>query len=156
MDQISIAVDRKAIDDRLKKLLDKGSNLAPAMKSCAAIMLSSVQQNFREEGRPYKWRPWAPATVKQRKKEGKYPGTILQKSQAGLLQSIQAVSDSTSAAVGTNKLFPNSDKSAGAIHNFGGQAGRGLQVTIPKREFLMLQNEDEQDILDTVEKHVMS
>jgi phage virion morphogenesis protein len=150
MDAINIQVDDKKILRALRELKRRGTDLAEPMQRISAVMLSSVQQNFRDEGRPEKWQGLAPSTIKQREKEGKWPGMILQKSQAGLLQSIQADSDSTSAEVGTNKLFPDSDKSAGAIHHFGGQAGRGLQVTIPARPFLVLQEDDKADILEIV------
>ncbi len=44
--------------------------------------------------------------------------------------------------VGTNAKFPGGEKSCAAIHQLGGQAGRGLAVTIPARPFLGVTDDD--------------
>ena len=48
--------------------------------------------------------------------------------------------------LGENLVYVGTDKIYAAIHNFGGQAGRGRKVTIPQREFLMVQDEDVEEI----------
>ncbi|MDK4527295.1 phage virion morphogenesis protein, partial [Kingella kingae] len=40
-----------------------------------------------------------------------------------------------------------------AIHNFGGMAGRNRKVRIPARPFLVLTNEDKQDLMDDVQDY---
>jgi phage virion morphogenesis protein len=94
------------------------------MRVAAGIMADSVEENFEGQGRP-KWRSLAASTVRQRSKEGSWPGKILQRS-GSLAQSVTRHSDATSATVGTNKNYA-------AIQHFGGQAGRSRKVTIPAR-----------------------
>lgn len=54
---------------------------------------------------------------------------------------------SRSIAVGTNRAYAR-------IHQMGGQAGRGRQVTIPARPFLGLNKENRQEIGRIVNDHI--
>ncbi|MDK4527298.1 phage virion morphogenesis protein, partial [Kingella kingae] len=40
-----------------------------------------------------------------------------------------------------------------AIHNFGGMAGRNRKVAIPARPFLILTNDDKQDLMNDVQDY---
>ena len=42
-----------------------------------------------------------------------------------------------------------------AIHNFGGKAGVNKSVDIPARPFLVVQNEDLEQILQSAEEHTL-
>src|SRR3989339_368312 len=129
-DSIEIKVDNQEILKALKRLSEKTKNLRPVMRNIAGIMMDSVEENFAQQGRP-KWKDLAEVTKKQRKKEGKWPGMILQKSQGGLADSISSDYGDDYAIVGTNKKYA-------AIHQFGGPAGRGKKVNIPARPYLTL------------------
>lgn len=139
-DMITITIDSARLTAALKRLAAAGRDLSPAMRVAAGIMADSVEENFEEEGRP-KWRSLAASTVRQRSKEGSWPGKILQRS-GSLAQSVTRHSDATSATVGTNKIYA-------AIQHFGGQAGRSRKVTIPARPFLTLGDDDEEDIVNS-------
>ena len=130
---IKIKVDDKEIRQLLTRLQGRLKDMSPVMRKIAGIMHDAVEENFEKEGRP-KWTPLSPATIKQRKREGKWPGKILQRS-GQLAASISEKYDSHSARVGTNKKYA-------AIQHFGGKAGRGHKVTIPERPFLKLDGED--------------
>lgn len=56
------------------------------------------------------------------------------------MNSITSEYDNNSAVVGTNEPYA-------AIHQFGGKAGLGRKVQINARPFLVLTEQDEQDLL---------
>jgi phage virion morphogenesis protein len=138
-DMITITIDSARLTAALKRLAAAGRDLSPAMRMAAGIMADSVEENFEAEGRP-KWQSLAASTLRQRAKEGS-TGKILQR-RGDLARSITRHCDATSATVGTNSVYA-------AIHQFGGQAGRGRKVTIPARPFLTLGDDDEEDIVQS-------
>lgn len=142
-DMIQIRIDNAKLVAALRRLAACGHDLSPVMRKVAGIMHNAVEDNFEEEGRP-KWPSLAASTIKQRSKQGNWPGKILQR-RGNLARSITRHSDATSAMVGTNTVYA-------AIHNFGGQAGKGHRSEIPAREFLHLEPEDEGDILQSFAK----
>jgi len=109
------------------------------MKNIAGFMADSVEENFKQEGRPEQWVELAESTIKQRKKKGYWPGKILQM-RGELAASITSAYDETSAVVGTNKEYA-------AIHQFGGQAGRNKKVEIPARPYLQIEDKAKSKIL---------
>ena len=145
-DPIKIKVDNEEILKALKRLSEKTQNLRPVMRNIAGIMMDSVEENFAQQGRP-KWKDLAEVTKKQRRKEGKWPGMILQKSQGGLVDSISSDYGDDYAIVGTNKKYA-------AIHQFGGPAGRKKKVKIPVRPYLRLGDEAVEEILESLDNHL--
>ena len=143
---IEIKVEDKEIQQLLKKLISKTENLRPLMKNIAGIMLDSVEENFEKEGRPKKWQELSEVTIKQRKKKGYYPCTILTM-RGELAASITSKYDDNSAIVGTNKAYA-------AIQQFGGNAGKNKIVKIPARPFLMLGEKEKVEILEEVQNYV--
>ncbi len=143
---IKIKVDDKEVRQLLSQLQGKAEDMSPVMRSIAGVMLDAVEENFEKEGRPTKWKPLSPATLAQRKREGKDTGKILQKS-GQLAASISTKATSTSAMVGTNKRYA-------AIQHFGGKAGRGLKVTIPARPYMLLTDEDVEEIKDVILRYL--
>jgi phage gpG-like protein len=89
---------------------------------------------------------------KTRNVKPSWPGKILEVS-GHLLESINPDHDATTAIVGSTMPF---GKGYAAIHNFGGKAGRGSGFMMPERPFLVLTDEDKedikQDIVDYLEK----
>lgn len=144
-DPIEIKVDNAEILKVLKRLSEKTQNLRPIMRNIAGIMMDSVEENFAQQGRP-KWKDLADVTKKQRKKEGKWPGMILQKSQGGLADSISSEYGDDYAVVGTNKKYA-------AIHQFGGPAGRGKKVNIPARPYLALSDDAVEEIKEEIKSY---
>jgi len=62
---------------------------------------------------------------------------------AALKQSLTWEPSARAVQIGTNVIYA-------AIHQAGGQAGRGLSVTLPARPYLGLSAEDERDNMDIV------
>jgi len=116
------------------------------MQNIVGIMLDSVEENFEKEGRPDKWEKLAPSIIKQRTKKGYWPGRILQM-RGELAASITSKYDKDSAIVGTNKVYA-------AIHQFGGDAGRGRKVKIPARPYLKIEKKGLNKIIATTNNYL--
>ena len=137
---IEIKIDNKDVERKLLELAQKGENLRPLMKNIAGIFASATEENFKNEGRPDKWTELSEATKKQRTKQKKWPGQILQVS-GQLASSISTQYDDESAVIGSNIDYA-------AIHQLGGQAGKNKKVEIPARPYLKLTDDDFNEILD--------
>lgn len=142
---IKVEIEDDRLQRTLRKVYRKVKDLSPAMREIAGIMADAVEENFEAEGRPA-WPELAEATIAQRTKQGNWPGKILQRS-GGLVDSITAESDETSAVVGTNKRYA-------AIHQLGGMAGRGNKVEIPARDFLSMGDDDIEEAVEVVERYL--
>lgn len=141
-DFIEIKIDNKEVNKKLLDLATRGENLRPLMKNIAGVFAYSTEENFKEEGRP-KWTDLAESTKKQRMKTGHYPGQILQVT-GQLASSISTYYDDNSAIIGSNLDYA-------AIHQLGGQTGKGKKTTIPARPYLQLTDEDFAEIIDETE-----
>jgi phage virion morphogenesis protein len=152
-----IAVDSEPVIARLKKLAARTGDLSAPLNALGDIVLSSVEKNFEAEGRyesagswrggNTRWKDLADSTKAARAKKGKWPGKKLQVSQGGLAASISKSVTKGAVTIGTNKAY-------GAIQQFGGQAGPGHKVTIPARPYLVVQDEDVEDMLDVLDRHI--
>ena len=130
----------------MQELASRGENLRPLMKNIAGIMSTATEDNFKDEGRPEKWVDLSETTKKQRQKIGKYPGQILQVS-GQLASSVSTAYDDNSALIGSNLAYA-------AIHQLGGQTGKNKKTTIPKRPYLMLTDDNFEEIIYEVEKYL--
>ena len=154
---IAIQIDSRQLQNALANLELAGRDLRPALNAIAMELVSQTEANLAAEGRP-KWEPLAASTIAQREKHGTWPGKILQVSSGGLAADISTEVGSTFVRVGSGKEYA-------AIHQLGGEAGRGRKVHIPARPFLpftgepdsgsgKLQPEAEEAILDIVLGHL--
>ena len=144
-EQIEIKIDNKEVEKALLEIAQKTSNLRPLMKNIAGIMADSTEENFKVEGRP-KWKDLSEKTKTARRKTGHYPGQILQVS-GQLAMSITTQYDNESAVIGSNKVYA-------AIHQLGGLAGKNKSVTIPARPYLVVTDDDFEDILSQTQKYI--
>ncbi len=142
---IEIKIDNKKVEKALLEIAQKTSNLRPLMKNIAGIMAYSTEENFKVEGRP-KWKDLSEKTKTARKKTGHYPGQILQVS-GQLALSVTTQYDDSSAVIGSNKVYA-------AIHQLGGQAGKNKKTTIPARPYLVVTDDDFEDILSQTQKYI--
>lgn len=144
-DNIEIRIDNKAVEDALLKVASKCEDMKPLMKNIAGIMADSVEENFEQEGRPDKWQELAESTIKKRKKTKHWPGRILQV-EGQLATSITTQYDNESAVIGSNLAYA-------AIHQLGGQAGKGKKVTIPARPYLIMTIKEQNKILSKINNY---
>ena len=145
---IEIKINNKDVERKLLELAQKSENLRPLMKNIAGIFASATEENFKNEGRPDKWTELSEATKKQRTKQKKWPGQILQVS-GQLASSISTQYDDESAVIGSNLDYA-------AIHQLGGQAGKNKKVEIPARPYLKLTDDDFEEIITETEKFLNS
>ena len=136
---IKFSANSTEIDGLARNLLARSSDMSEAMAAIAGVMLDAVEENFEKEGRPEKWTPLAEETVEERRGKGFGPEHPILQRTGTLAASIQAQSSGTEALVHSNLRYA-------AIQHFGGKAGRGKKVTIPPRPFLVLTQEDEDEI----------
>lgn len=124
----------------LSRLLLAGGTLRPALAEIGAALLTSTQRHFEDEAGPdgAGWEPSARART-----DG---GTTLRDT-GRLYQSLTYVVHQHAVEVGTNTLYA-------AIHQLGGDAGRGHSVHLPARPFLGLDAEDERGIRAIVNDHL--
>ena len=141
MAEITIELKKEEIDKLVADLNKKSEDLSSAMSNIAAVMRDGVIENFLQQGRPTPWKPLAEVTTKA-KVGGRFRGSdnILRVTNT-LFSSIQEFSSAREASVGTNSIY-------GAIHHFGGRAGRGRKVEIPARPFMQISKEEEAEIAD--------
>jgi len=151
-----MTVDDTRLKIVLKQLLRKSKDASTAFAEIAQVLASSVEKNFHQEGRylapnsmyggSSKWQKLADSTVANRARSGRGAHPILQVS-GQLASSITTASGPRHAQIGTSLVY-------GAIHQYGGKAGRGRKVTIPARPFLVVQDEDIDDALDIIARHL--
>lgn len=107
----------------LSRLAAEGRNLTPLMRMLAGTMETETERNFAAQGRP-RWLGLSAATLKKRGNGAK----ILQDT-GGLAGSVNTDYGRDFAAIGSHLPYA-------AIHQLGGQAGRGKKVRIPARPYL--------------------
>lgn len=113
-----------------QQLIKNAVDTEPLMRDIATEMEDQVEENFEKEGP--RWKGLAESTIESRIEDKTWPGKILNRSGGrGLVGSITSKYTKSLARVGTNVKYA-------AIHEFGGKAGKGRKVKIPKRSFLNL------------------
>lgn len=132
MSGVSMKIDDTEVVAMVDGILKRSQDFTAAMQIIGETALASIQRNFETGGRPGAWAPLSPVTLKSK------PNTkilAVKGFAGGLLGSIHPEAGPTKVEIGTNKIY-------GAIHHFGGKAGRGHKVTIPARPYMMVQDED--------------
>lgn len=165
---VSVTIDDSQLQAALQRLEYAGVDLSPAMRKIAGALEKITEDNLEAEGRP-RWKPLAESTKHGRlggkkayKKNGELTAAAQRRQDAGfrilqhsgqLASSVTTDYDSNQAVVGSNKVYA-------AIHQFGGEAGRGRKVEIPARPYLpittdgKLQPEAREEVLDTILRHL--
>jgi len=169
-------VDDARLMDALRDLSKAAANPAPALRDIGEMLATSIDRNFEAQGRYHapdswrgggnRWTPLADATVlamiggkrKGYTKRGalrakaarRIEGKKILQDTARLRGSIwPSVENKTTLVIGTHAV------AYAAIHQFGGTAGRGKKTTIPARPYLVIQDEDIDDAIDIIRKHLM-
>lgn len=118
----------------LDRIAQRAGSAKPAFEIAGQVIATSIRKTFIAQGRPEKWTPLSPRTLASKNKRGSK--ILINRGMAGgLMGSIHSDPSDVNVRIGTDKVY-------GAIHQFGGKAGRGLKVNIPQREYLVIQDED--------------
>ncbi len=161
---------RERIDRALVNLGQELEKPEKALNEIGILMMASVQKNFEEQGRPDKWIPLSPMTIAMRRSKDKSSIKILQDT-GRLRNSIgyKVTNDGTGVAVGTNVEYGKSHQYGDTMHIpsrtivpkiakvlrfvINGKVVFAKKVKqkartaiIPRRPFLLFQNDDLQDI----------
>ncbi|MDA2916450.1 phage virion morphogenesis protein [Nitrospinae bacterium AH_259_B05_G02_I21] len=114
----------------IRRIRERALDLSVPLRAGGVHMMGSIRRNFKVGGRPKKWTPLKPATLK-----AKAPKTKILIDSARLMGSITFKVGRDRLDVGTNLIYAR-------IHQRGGQAGRGLATTIPARPYSIFQESD--------------
>jgi len=133
---VELNIDDQEVKDLLDRLSQRMGNLTPVMKEIGEIVTESVQRNFEEHKSPegVAWTPLADSTKAFKEKKGRKAEDILIMSTI-LMKSIHPEAHEDNVEVGTDIVYA-------AIHQFGGDAGRGHKVKILARPFLGVRESD--------------
>lgn len=144
---VEIDINAKALIAFLKDINTKLTNLSVPLKQAGLLMIKSIDTNFRVMGRPEKWKPLAPSTLKKRRGGS---SRVLQDT-GRLKGSFSVQASNAEVRIGTtNEYAP--------VHNFGststrskawGKPSKSYTLTIPQRKFMLFQDEDRK-IIDKV------
>jgi len=148
--ETTINFDDSEVREFLAGLKARMEDTRPLMAILGEVGLTSIQRNFEVGGRPARWKRLADATIKQRQKQNKWPGKILVRKgfSGGMLGDINYKAT-------RDKVVWNSHKIYGAIQHFGGQAGKNKSSTIPARPYMLLQEQDLNEMKNSVLDYVM-
>lgn len=142
--------------ERFSKIKERSMKLKPVLEDCREIILSSIEENFLRGGRyesvdsfrggTQRWKDLSEVTKTTRKRTGKWPGKILQVS-GQLAASITGEINGNDLEIGTNKAQAR-------LMHLGGEAGRNHSVDVPGRPYLVVQEEDIDDMLDITSQYI--
>lgn len=143
---------------RLNKIAENITRPDAILERAGKKMVASIQTNFTQQGRPEKWSPLKPQTLKGRRRraatidtggKGKRRGSRRILIDTGwLISSIRYVQFLNGVAAGTSVKQAKRQQ-----FGYPGGKGRGRSKT-PARPYVMLQPEDVIDISDIFSRHV--
>ncbi|MGF1775893.1 phage virion morphogenesis protein [Vibrio nomapromontoriensis] len=136
----SMSVQDALITKTLNQLIQRGTNLEPALRDIGEMLLVTHDQRFRDQTTP-DGTPWQALSPNYYAKKKKRKDDIL------TLNSI--LSATLAYQVSGNGLEFGTPQEYGAIHHYGGSADmRPQNAAIPAREWLGLDPEDPAEIFD--------
>lgn len=100
--RIDLKLTDKGLNSALQQLAGVLQDPTPVMAGISVEFLSQTEQGFDREGPG--WQKLRPATIRQRTKKGKWPGKIMQVSNA-LARSYLPFHTRTEAGIGTNMVY---------------------------------------------------
>lgn len=143
MPSIKIDIDDRALLRGLARLRAQMGNLTPVFADIGEYLIRETDNRFRDQKAPdgSPWQDLKPATWKRKKNR-----KILTE-RTRLRGSLAYQAGPDRVEVGTNVVY-------GAIHQFGGKAGRGGSAEIPTRPFLGINDADRREIGEIVQDYL--
>ncbi len=163
---IEVSIDSQAAANALERLAQSARNPRPALKLIGERLSLSTKERFQNSTGPdgSRWKPNAVATLLgyagKYSKSFRKDGRISTKGAARIAGKKPLIGETGELSGGINYQMISdgvavySPMEYAAIHQFGGQAGRGRKVTIEARPFLGLSAQDETMIESTVENYL--
>lgn len=175
MKTVDFTLDDAPVQQMFRRLKDFGQNPAPVLNEIGDGLVQSTRLRFDQSRAPdgSTWKPLAMATLIARAarsrsmrrggplvtKTGRYRAAFA-RAIAGdakpLMDTRQHLFQSLTYVVQGSTLIWGVGVSWGAIHQFGGQAGRNRKVGIPARPYLGISGTDRVDIAATLARHALA
>lgn len=137
MSGVKLTGEWKKLKGVIGKTITKMKHSQTLTEAIGETLVASTRERFEDGKRP-------DGTDWDESKRVKAEGGQTLVDKAILKNSIGYEASPKKVAVGTVEVY-------GAIHQFGGQAGRGKKVTIPERAFLGISEDDKDEIKGIVE-----
>lgn len=172
---IEITIDDHEVKAAMERLMQRISDMSPVMHDIGETIVERTKQRFAgskaPDGTP--WAPNAPATIEAylrkfggtRRKDGSLSkrGQRMAADKKPLIGETKSLSSTIYYTASTRSVTIGSPMRYAAIHQFGGQAGRGHKAPIPQRPFLPINqsgqwigNEDRQAVLQLVADYLLA
>ena len=142
---ITINANTDTIERAITDLISKGDDLTAPMKSIGEEMVNRTQQRFRDKEAP-DGTPWAPNSPVTEKRKGH--GRVLEGESKQLAKQFSYSASSEGVEWGSLMVYA-------AMQNFGGTKAEfpHLWGDIPSREFIGLNDDDEDEVLGILADH---
>ncbi|MFN4003324.1 MAG: phage virion morphogenesis protein [Hylemonella sp.] len=166
---IVIEYDDAQVRQALARLASRSASLAPAMSAIGNAVRYDIMERFDSSTAPdgSRWKPLTAAAIVSRARRSAGSGVKKRRAETlraftvgakplldiGLLRNSVRVASVSDSAVVVSAGGGRREKIA-AIHNFGGQAGRGRKVRIPARPFMGVSAEGKAEIMDIIRRHL--
>lgn len=128
---------------RLDRLASRVSNMTPVMDEIGSMLVTSTQDRF-ETGKGPDGDDWL-RSIRVAEAQGNAQTLV---DSGRLRDSITHEPGNDQVEIGSNVVYA-------AIHQFGGEAGRGKAVTLPARPYLGLSAEDKSEIEAIIDDYLM-
>lgn len=159
MTAAAITIDDLEIQQGLQRIMDAAGSLAPVLKNIGEYEAEATRDRFRDERDPdgQRWQDLNPLYALTKKGP-----RILTGQTRSLSQIIWQLASETSVAVGSNEVYARIHNEGGDIvpknaaalvFSMGGQTFRVKRVTIPRRQFLGINDEDRARIEEIIQDH---
>ncbi|MBD2628478.1 phage virion morphogenesis protein [Trichormus variabilis] len=145
---VTLRIDDSQVQAALSRLTGRMENLTPVFKNIGEYMTSSILERFDDEVdfEGNKWAALTAATIARKQKKGKILKILQQ--DGDLRRTVVYLAGANKVEIGTNRIY-------GAIHQFGGRAGRGRKVVIRARPFLGVSAADSLEVVSIVEEFLV-
>lgn len=142
----TINANTEVVERAITELLQKGEDLIAPMKSIGEEMINRTQQRFRDKEAP-DGTPWAANSPVTEKRKGH--GRVLEGESNELSKQFSYSASSDSVEYGSLIVYA-------AMQNFGGTKAEfpHLWGDIPGREFIGLNDDDEDEVLGILADHL--
>ena len=143
-----IEYNDRELQEMLREMSGHVLDMKPIMRNFGQYMILQTEERFEREETPEgtRWLPLSQVTIEMKNRGGDIDKIL--HAQGNLLHSIVPRALKDGVKISTKREYA-------AIHQFGGQAGRGRKVKIPQRKFLGFNNADLEEFKQTVKDWII-
>jgi phage gpG-like protein len=171
---IQVEIRDEGLKALMRDLMKNGKDLTRALKRSGVHMMTSMDKNFKMQGRPQSWKPLSPNTIAGRRKGS---GVILQDKGMLRMSVLSRTSKGNIYRLGKDSLVMGSSLKIASYHQYGTSpytirpktkkmlrfmTVKGMVFTkqvnhpgLPARPFALIHREDERAIADIFADHIV-